>query len=127
MSEPAQGTERFVIVAETRVTGDEDQTALKAAIIDRVAAAIGLPPDVVVLSGPGTVPKTSSGKIKRGATRDAYRTGQLLERPPVALQWTRLGVRAFAGYLQRLVRSIRQATFTVWVAALLVVTARGCG
>ena len=123
VSDPAQGTERFVIVAETRVTADEDLSALKAAIIERVATAIGVPPDAVVLSGPGSVPKTSSGKIKRGATRDAYTAGQLLARPPVALQWARLGARACAGYLQRLFRRTGQAAFTAWVAALLLLTA----
>ena len=114
VSDPAQGTERFVIVAETRVTADEDLSALKATIIERVATAIGVPPDAVVLSGPGSVPKTSSGKIKRGATRDAYTAGQLLARPPVALQWARLGARACAGYLQRLFRRTGQAAFTAW-------------
>ena len=46
--------------------------ALAAAVIERVATAVGVPPDVVELVAPGAVPKTSCGKIQRQATRQLY-------------------------------------------------------
>ena len=42
---------------------------------------LGTPPDDVVLLDPRTVPKTSSGKIRRAACRDLYRQGKLTHPP----------------------------------------------
>ena len=48
----------------------------------------GVPPDVVALVPPGAVPKTSSGKVRRAATRDLYLRGHARRaaRTPPALQ-----------------------------------------
>jgi 1-acyl-sn-glycerol-3-phosphate acyltransferase len=73
----ATGTEDLVIVAETRSTEGPAREALQAAVIARVTAAVGVPPDSVVLAPPGAVLKTSSGKIRRAATRDEYIAGVL--------------------------------------------------
>jgi fatty-acyl-CoA synthase len=35
----------------------------------RVTDAVGVPPAAVVAVAPGTLPKTSSGKLRRAATR----------------------------------------------------------
>lgn len=75
--DPAQGTEAVVVVAETRVTDPEERVRLEGEVIARVAAEIGVPPDRVLLVPPGSVPKTSSGKLRRGATRDLYLAGRL--------------------------------------------------
>ena len=72
VSDPSRGTERFVIVAETRLTDAKSRAELESTIIERVTISLGVPPDVIVLGSPGSVLKTSSGKIRRGATRDAY-------------------------------------------------------
>ena len=51
----------------------------------------GLPPDEVVLAPPGAVRKTSSGKIRRSATREAYVRGGLSRgRRAVLVQYVRL-------------------------------------
>jgi 1-acyl-sn-glycerol-3-phosphate acyltransferase len=46
-----------------------------------VAEAVDVPPDQVILVPPGAVPKTSSGKVRRAATREQYLQGAL-GRPP---------------------------------------------
>ena len=74
---PALGTEELVIVAETRASAPAAREALQAKVIERVATAIGVPPDTVVLARPGAVLKTSSGKIRRAATRERYSAGAL--------------------------------------------------
>ena len=123
VSDPVRGTERFVIVAETRLTQTEARARLEAAIIERVATALGVPPDVIVLSAPGAVLKTSSGKIRRGATREAYVTGRLTRRAPSLLvQWTRLALQSGRGHLKRWSRQVSRIGFTGWVAILLVLT-----
>jgi 1-acyl-sn-glycerol-3-phosphate acyltransferase len=76
-SDPARGTEAIVVVAETREENAAAREALAGRVGDAVAAAVGVPPDRVVLVGPGAVPKTSSGKIRRSETRQRYLAGAL--------------------------------------------------
>ncbi|MCL8014925.1 fatty acyl-AMP ligase [Streptomyces sp. AS02] len=71
-------SERIVLVAEAApeaVAGAEETIArlVRAAIGD----AHAVPVHDVVLVRPGTIPKTSSGKIQRRATREAYLRGAL--------------------------------------------------
>ena len=73
----ALGTERLVVVAETRDTDATARERLQQRVLEAVADALGVPPDTVVLARPGAVLKTSSGKVRRAATRDAYLAGTL--------------------------------------------------
>ena len=72
-----QGTERLVVAAETRVKDAARRERMAGEITRRVADAVGMPPDAVALVPPGAVPKTSSGKVRRNATRELYLTGAL--------------------------------------------------
>ena len=72
--EGAHAKQHIVVVAETR---SEDTDALTKAIGRAVTTDIGVPPREVVLVPPGTVPKTSSGKLQRSACREMYRDGEL--------------------------------------------------
>jgi fatty-acyl-CoA synthase len=69
-----QGKEHVVVVAESRA---EDLDALRHAVQERVVEAVGVPCKDVVLVRPGTLPKTSSGKLQRGLCRQQYEAGQL--------------------------------------------------
>ena len=75
-----QGSESVVVVAETRIVEGGARDRIAAAINEGVAAALGIPPDVVCLVAPGSIPKTSSGKLRRSATRDLYLRGKLGQR-----------------------------------------------
>jgi len=85
VSHEATGTESLVVVAETRETRAEEKERLATAVIEKVSTALDLPPDAVHLVPPGSVPKTSSGKLRRAATREAYLKGELgrLARTPL--------------------------------------------
>lgn len=74
-TDPVTGTERLVVVAETRVTDPARRGRIRAAVTESVASMVGIPPDDVVTVHPGFVPKTSSGKIQRLETRRLYETG----------------------------------------------------
>jgi fatty-acyl-CoA synthase len=78
--DPATGTERLVVVAETRATSQDELRQIEEGILKRVDEVLGIPPDKVVLTLPQSIPKTSSGKIRRGATRTLYLNGQLTGR-----------------------------------------------
>lgn len=77
ITEGRSGTEQVVIVAETKARSRAERDEIERQVIDRVATAIGGPPDVVRLVGPGSVPKTSSGKIRRNDTRALFLSGAL--------------------------------------------------
>ena len=122
--DPDTGTERFVIVAETRATSDDERAEIQPLVFESVSVALGIPPDTVVLGAPGSVLKTSSGKIRRRATRIAYLAGHLSRRrPSLLLQWVRLFAHAGMSRLSRLARRLLWVAFTAWVLVLLGLTA----
>jgi 1-acyl-sn-glycerol-3-phosphate acyltransferase len=67
-----QGTEKLVVVAESRETDATTRQDLIRRINALAVDLLGAPPDDVVLAPPHAVLKTSSGKIRRAATRDIY-------------------------------------------------------
>jgi acyl carrier protein len=67
-----QGTEKLVVVAESRETDEAMRQDLVRRINALGADLLGAPPDDVVLAPPHAVLKTSSGKIRRAATREIY-------------------------------------------------------
>jgi acyl-CoA synthetase (AMP-forming)/AMP-acid ligase II len=70
------GRERVVIVAES--TGAVPAEDLERRIRGRVAEATGLTVERIVVAPPGTLPKTTSGKLQRSRTREAWKSGTLL-------------------------------------------------
>lgn len=110
VAHPTLATENLVIVSETRVRDEGHRDRIVAALTERIAAAIGVPPDAVELVPPGTVPKTSSGKIRRAATRELYLAGALsgAARPLGARLATRL----------RLLTGLAQTRLPPWLAAI---------
>jgi fatty-acyl-CoA synthase len=90
------GTERLVIVAETREQATQRKDDLIAAIVAKIDMQMGVPPDQVVLVPPQTVPKTSSGKIRRDACKRMLLNGQLTNKPsPVWWQLVRITLRSW--------------------------------
>jgi len=73
--DPRTGTERVVVMAETRRVPAEAQAQLRRQINIAAVSVLGAPPDDVVLVPPHTVLKTSSGKIRRAASRELYESG----------------------------------------------------
>ncbi len=68
------GKEAVAVVAETRA---EDQQALSAAVHHAVLESVGVPAKEVILVKPGTLPKTSSGKLQRAHCKALYLGHQL--------------------------------------------------
>ncbi|MEP6623307.1 MAG: long-chain-fatty-acid--CoA ligase [Acidimicrobiia bacterium] len=66
-----RGREAIVVVAETRAE-DAGTDPVRSEVAARVTDAIGIPPTEIVLVAPGTLPKTSSGKLQRSLCKDRY-------------------------------------------------------
>jgi fatty-acyl-CoA synthase len=107
LKDEGSGTEKLVVAAETRETDPARRRAIAAAVSLEVSAGLGLPPDRVELIPPGSIPKTSSGKLRREETRQLYEAGTLSARKaPAWLQIARLGA---AGTLKNLMRDAARA------------------
>ena len=108
VSDPASGTERIVLLAETAQTATAELESLKARARAVVTEIIGSPPDDIVFVEPGTVPKTSSGKIRRATAKEHYLAQQLTV-PRRALKWqiARLWLGGIGGRLTRLGEAAR--------------------
>jgi fatty-acyl-CoA synthase len=105
MRDAAGGTERLVVVAEVRDARAEAKKRIARAINEMVAAGVGLPPDVVELVPPQSIPKTSSGKLRREEARRHYLAGTLgARRQPVWWQMARLTVASSLGIAHRVAR-----------------------
>jgi 1-acyl-sn-glycerol-3-phosphate acyltransferase len=119
--DPATGTERLVVLAETRERDEAARQRLRQAIQDAAVDLLGTPADDVVLAPPQTVPKTSSGKIRRQASRELYESGRI-GRGGAALWWqlTRL---ATSGLRVRLVRRARVARDLLYAGRVYLVVA----
>jgi len=89
------GTEKLIVAAEVR-----DISAAKrisGEIAQSVSEAMGVPPDTVELLRPQSIPKTSSGKLRRSETRRLYLEGNLGKKQQAAwVQVARLAARSAA-------------------------------
>lgn len=72
-----QGTEKIVIIAETRIRDPEMWKNLEQQIRESVMKEVGVPVGEIILVKPGTIPKTSSGKLQRVQTRRLYLNGSI--------------------------------------------------
>ncbi|GBD43978.1 4-hydroxyphenylalkanoate adenylyltransferase [bacterium HR40] len=69
--------ERLVVLVETRERDPMRRSALVEAVASRVVEALGEPADEIVLLPPRTLPKTSSGKLRRSLARELFEAGEL--------------------------------------------------
>ena len=75
--DPTTGTERLIVLAETRRLELQASETLRSQINSAVTGLLGEPPDDIVLAPTGTVLKTSSGKVRRAAIRELYEHGEI--------------------------------------------------
>ncbi len=103
----ASATEKLVVLAETRETEPEARERLQTAITALAVDLAGAAPDDVVLAPPHTVLKTSSGKVRRAASRELYERGRLTA--PTRPAWRQILHLAWTGVAPQLRRAARAA------------------
>ena len=121
-TDPATGSERLIVLAETRKKSAKDLETLRSEINVLVSELIGSVPDDVVLAPPRSVLKTSSGKVRRAASRAAYERRQqtkgrhfaVLE--ALGIRWSLLRERTLARWQS--LRTILYAT-RCWILFVL--------
>ena len=120
------GSERLVVLAESRATDVAERMRIVAAITRLAVECIGMPPDDVVLAPRRTVLKTSSGKIRRATSRELYEQRALAstQRAPW-WQLTRLVARAAAAQAWRGVWGVVHLAWALWAGSVFLIAAAG--
>ncbi len=105
-------TERLIVMAETRSKDNKKLDKLRTEINVLATDLIGSPPDEVILAPPGSVLKTSSGKIRRAASRELFEKGEIgKNRPGVFWQITRVTFFSILPQLRRMLRYCKSVIF----------------
>ncbi|MGA7854220.1 MAG: AMP-binding protein [Candidatus Acidiferrales bacterium] len=91
------GTERLVVAAEIRDAGSAKQ--IESEISSAVTDAMGMPPDVIALLPAQSIPKTSSGKLRRSETRRLFLEEKLGKKQQAA--WVQIAKLAARGAVPR--------------------------
>ena len=68
------GKEGLIVVAESKA---DDPGEVRRTVAERVRSAVGLPAKDIVLVAPGSLPKTSSGKLQRSLCKVRYLGSEL--------------------------------------------------
>lgn len=112
IADQVSSTERLVVVAELRdlklANDGQLRSRVASTITENISAALGLPPDIVELLAPHSIPKTSSGKLRREETKRLYLAGKLgSDRTPKWIQIaTVAAMGARSGFRRGMVRSL---------------------
>jgi len=132
---PGADIERLVVLAETRETDTSRRDEIRAAAIEAVVGVLDGPPDEIVLVPPGTIPKTSSGKIRRGDCGAIYARGATQRR--ASTQLLRLAAAGTVPTVRRGAVAALRLLFAAWCwilaiciglpSALLIVMTPGTG
>ena len=113
--DPRRGTERVIVLAETRETEPASLAWLRRRIEEAVAPLLDAPPDEVVIGPPHTVPKTSSGKLRRAFARELFESGRLALRPqPLWRQVLGLSIAGLGPQLRRTTRTLSEYLYAGW-------------
>jgi len=117
-------TEQLIVLAEVRPSAALDKDKLAQAeqqsrIINQInnlaMDILGTPPDKVELAPPHSVPKTSSGKIRRSAARTLYEQGKFGQgRYQLRWQLARLALISVLPQLRRKVGQLTDLLYGGW-------------
>ncbi len=122
--DPRTGTERLIVLAETRLVEPQELEDLRQRISEASTAILDLPPDEIILAPPHAVPKTSSGKIRRSEARGLYEGG-MIGREARTLWWqlTRLGLLGLSHRFRRATRTLTDVAYAIyWWTALGIIS-----
>lgn len=118
------GTEQLIIVAEAKEISASEQKKIVAEVNEKIAVVLGIVPDEVLIVPGKTLTKTSSGKLQRAATKQAYIDKKLLRHAlPFWAQVAKLSAKGLKLKLTNLFRSAWKGIYTFYVGILTVLCA----
>ncbi|MGI9895428.1 AMP-binding protein [Vibrio natriegens] len=99
------GTEKLIVLAESRETSKDKVKQLKRKINKLSLKLLGNPVDDVIIGPPHSIPKTSSGKIRRSACKDLHERGSFAKQHRAL--WLQTLNLALAGIMPQLHKYMR--------------------
>lgn len=113
------GTEELIIVAETKVEDKKSYQIIMDDIRQKVTSAKDITPDKILLVPPQTIPKTSSGKLQRSATKDLYLKGKIYKKYlPFNVQLIKIVGSSFAETIKKAFRFVGKCFYTGYIALI---------
>ena len=113
--DPATGTERLIVMAETRERGETALETIRQAVQSATVDLLGTPAEVVALVPPHAVPKTSSGKIRRSSAREVFESGRIGRGgAALGLQLAHLALSGLRSQAGRRLRSLGDLLYSAW-------------
>lgn len=114
------GTERVVVIAETAETDAHARAAIEDRVVAATADIAGSPADEVLLVPPRSVPKTSSGKLRRGTAKTLFESGRIgSARRAFSVQLSGLILLGMGAQIRRIARLAGDTLYAVWWWAVL--------
>ena len=113
--DPENGTERLIVMAETKEANADARAKIVAVAHEVVTAIAGSAADDIVLVPPRGVPKTSSGKVRRSSAKELYETGRTdVKQHGVWLQIARLALSSAGQSVTRFTRTVGDTLYAAW-------------
>jgi 1-acyl-sn-glycerol-3-phosphate acyltransferase len=125
-SDPEAGTERLVVAVETRAHDVATREQVRADVVTTTVDVLGTPPDEVMLLEPGSVPKTSSGKIRRAACRQMYEHRTLTRSARPRRVVARLTLRSWMGSVRAAPKRVTGFAYAVYAWSIVLVLGLPC-
>ncbi len=119
----SSGTEKLIVVVERNLRANLDEDEMITQINRNIAARIIISPDHVIVVPPRTIPKTSSGKLRRSSCKQMYLDSALTT--PNKSTWIQLTKLIFLGFtrkLKKLVSVFFRFIYTLYVALVFLIT-----
>ncbi|MEA2090756.1 MAG: AMP-binding protein [Campylobacterota bacterium] len=108
-------TERLIVLAESRIKEPDEQTKLRLKINELAIDLIGTPLDEVLIVSPGSVLKTSSGKLRRDASRQMYENGEIGKKTNAVIwQVARLAISSILPQSRRMIKYLKASVFALY-------------
>lgn len=117
------GTERLIVLAETRESQPAALEQIRSKINSEVMALTSAPPDEIVLAPPHSVLKTSSGKIRRDACREMFERDTIRVSRAPWLQVLRLLGVSVIPQMRRWGQSLKALAYAIYAWSALIVLA----
>jgi len=120
-SDLLRGTEKLIVIAEIHKPTSYALQEIRDDVFKKVTTHLGIPPDDVILIPARSIPKTSSGKLRRSACKENYLKGKLVRhKMPLWFQVTKL---FFKGALKRVKKGfsyLARVVYTFYTCLVLV-------
>jgi 1-acyl-sn-glycerol-3-phosphate acyltransferase len=113
------GTEKMIIALETRIREKIEKDQLQKKIIALSVDLTAVAPDEILFLPPHTIPKTSSGKIRRSFCKELYQGGELGRQRNVTIQILRLTTQALLSRIKKFFPKLSQLLFNIYAWGLV--------